>query len=426
MLTGALLLFMAIASSIVDRLPMTAGLAYLVIGVLIGPQGSRLIDVDLLADARLIEHVTEVALLFSLFSAGLKLRVALNEARWQAPVRLASVGVALTVVLIAGLAMVMLQLPLYVALLVAAIVAPTDPVLASEVQVTHADDRDRVRLTLTGEAGLNDGTAFPFVLLGLALVGAHELGAFGWRWLLKDVLWASGVGLATGWSLGWIVGRLVVYLRREHDQAHGVDDFVTLGLIAASYGVALALHGYGFLAVFAAGLSMRHLETEERPLENHPIPERPANDPSSRDRSSVQDLTRRVLSFNLQMERIGEVAVVIVLGALLQWNMLSGIVLLFALATFLIVRPIVVALSLWGIRLSTTQAALISWFGVRGAGSVFYLAYAIGHGLESSHAAVVASVVLPTVALSVVVHGVSVTPFMLAYSRRRGNRPQHA
>ena len=127
-----------------------------------------------------------------------------------------------------------------------------------------------------------------------------------------------------------------------------------------------------------------------------------------------------MLSFNLQMERIGEVAVVIVLGALLQWNMLSGIVLLFALATFLLVRPLVVAISLWGVRLSKTQAALISWFGVRGAGSVFYLAYAIGHGLESSHATMVANVVLPTVALSVVVHGVSVTPFMLAYSRRRG------
>jgi NhaP-type Na+/H+ or K+/H+ antiporter len=417
---------MAIASSIVDRLPMTAGLAYLVIGVLIGPQGSRLIDVDLLANARLIEHVTEVALLFSLFSAGLKLRVALYEARWQAPVRLATAGVALTVVLIAGLAMVMLQLPLYVALLVAAIVAPTDPVLASEVQVTHPDDRDRVRLTLTGEAGLNDGTAFPFVLLGLALVGAHELGAFGWRWLLKDVLWASGVGLATGWGLGWSVARLVVYMRREHDQAHGVDDFVALGLIAASYGIALSLHGYGFLAVFAAGLSMRHLETETQPMEKHALPEGGVDDHSESERGAVQDLTKKVLSFNLQMERIGEVAVVIVLGALLQWTMLSGIVLLFALVTFLVVRPIVVTLSLWGTRLSTTQAALISWFGVRGAGSVFYLAYAIGHGLEASHAAVVASVVLPTVALSVVVHGVSVTPFMLAYSRRRGNRPQHA
>ena len=419
MLTGALLLFMAIASSIVDRLPMTAGLAYLVIGVLIGPQGSRLIDVDLLADARLIEHVTEVALLFSLFSAGLKLRVALYEARWQAPVRLASVGVALTVVLIAGLAMVLLQLPLYVALLVAAIVAPTDPVLASEVQVTHPDDRDRVRLTLTGEAGLNDGTAFPFVLLGLALLGAHELGTFGWRWLLEDVLWASGVGLATGWSLGEALAGCVVYLRREHDQAHGVDDFVTLGLIAASYGVALALHGYGFLAVFAAGLSMRHLETEARPLEKQQLSKQEVDDRSERERSSVQDLTRKVLSFNLQMERIGEVAVVIVVGALLQWTMVSGIVVLFALTTFLLIRPLVVTISLWGLRLSTTQTALISWFGVRGAGSVFYLAYVIGHGLEPSQAAMVANVVLPTVALSVVVHGVSVTPFMLAYNRRR-------
>ena len=426
MLTGALLLFMAIASSIVDRLPMTAGLAYLVIGVIIGPQGWRLIDVDLLADARLIEHVTEVALLFSLFSAGLKLRVALYDARWQAPVRLASAGVVLTVVLIAGLAMVMLQLPWHLALVIAAIVAPTDPVLASEVQVTHPDDRDRVRLTLTGEAGLNDGTAFPFVLLGLALVGAHDIGAFGWKWLVKDILWASGVGLATGWVLGWSVGRLVVYMRREHDQAHGVDDFVTLGLIAASYGIALALHAYGFLAVFAAGLSMRHLETETQPVTQQQLPEQRVDERSERERHSVRDLTTKVLSFNLQMERIGEVAVVIVVGALLQWSMVSGIVVVFALTTFLLVRPLAVMISLWGIRFSTTQTALISWFGVRGAGSVFYLAYVIGHGLEPSQAATIADIVLPTVALSVVVHGVSVTPFMLAYDRRRRNRPAHA
>jgi len=360
---------MAIASSIVDRLPMTAGLAYLVIGVIIGPQGWRLIDVDLLADARLIEHVTEVALLFSLFSAGLKLRVALYDARWQAPVRLASAGVVLTVVLIAGLAMVMLQLPWHLALVIAAIVAPTDPVLASEVQVTHPDDRDRVRLTLTGEAGLNDGTAFPFVLLGLALVGAHDIGAFGWKWLVKDILWASGVGLATGWVLGWSVGRLVVYMRREHDQAHGVDDFVTLGLIAASYGIALALHAYGFLAVFAAGLSMRHLETETQPVTQQQLPEQRVDERSERERHSVRDLTKKVLSFNLQMERIGEVAVVIVVGALLQWSMVSGIVVVFALTTFLLVRPLAVMISLWGIRFSTTQTALISWFGVRGAGS---------------------------------------------------------
>ncbi len=229
-----------------------------------------------------------------------------------------------------------------------------------------------------------------------------------------------------GLEPGWTVGRLVVYLRREHDQAHGVDDFVTLGLIAASYGVALALHGYGFLAVFAAGLSMRHLETEARPLEKQQRPKRGVDKRSEHERSSVQDLTRKVLSFNLQMERIGEVAVVIVVGALLQWSMVSGIVALFALTTFLLIRPLVVTVSLWGLRLSTTQTALISWFGVRGAGSVFYLAYVIGHGLEPSQAAMVADVVLPTVALSIVVHGVSVTPFMLAYNRRRRNRPAHA
>ena len=215
-------------------------------------------------------------------------------------------------------------------------------------------------------------------------------------------------------------------MRREHNQAHGVDDFVTLGLIAASYGVALALHGYGFLAVFAAGLSMRHLKTEAQPVEKQQLPERGVDERSERERNSVQDLMKKVPSFNLQMERIGEVAVVIVVGALLQWSMVSAIVVLFALTTFLLYtaarrdnQPVGSSAiddadsSNQLVRRPRCRIGLLS-------------AYVIGHGLEPSQAATVANVVLPTVALSVVVHGVSVTPFMLAYNRRRRNRPAHA
>ena len=191
LLSGALLLFMAVASSLVERLPMTAGLAYLAVGVAIGPHAARLIDVDLQADARLIEHITEIALLFSLFSAGLKLRVALGESRWKAPLRLATAGVAVSVILIAGAAVLVLGVPWPVAVVIAAILSPTDPVLASEVQVTHPDDRDRVRLTLTGEAGLNDGTAFPFLFLGLAMLGAHDVGASA-----GDGCWSMSYGPA--------------------------------------------------------------------------------------------------------------------------------------------------------------------------------------------------------------------------------------
>jgi NhaP-type Na+/H+ or K+/H+ antiporter len=409
---------MAVASSLVDRLPMTSGLAYLVVGVIIGPQGWRLIDLDLLTQAVVIERVTEVALLFSLFTAGLKLRVALGDSRWHAPVRLATLGMVLTVAGIAAAIALLLHLPWPLALVAAAILAPTDPVLASDVQVTHPDDRDRVRLTLTGEAGLNDGTAFPFLLLGLGLLGSHPLGAFAWTWTVFDLLWPSAAGLATGWWLGRGVARFVVYLRREHQQAQGLDDFVALGLIAATYGVAEVLHAYGFLAVFAAGLAIRRLETEAR------TPQGESQQPVDKSPGSAHHLTREVLSFNLQMERIGEVVVVIMLGALLTRRMFSTEVMLLALAVFVVIRPAAVALSLLGRRLAPTQRVLIGWFGVRGAGSLFYVAYAIGHGLESSSATMVRDIVLPVVALSIVLHGISVTPIMLAYERRRGARRQ--
>src|SRR4051794_24826204 len=116
------------------------------------------------------------------------------------------------------------------------------------------------RFTLTGEAGLNDGTAFPFILLGLGLLGTHELGAWGWRWLAADVLWATAGGLAVGGGLRALVGHLVLYLRRHHQEAVGLDDFLALGLIALSHGTTLLLGASGFLAVFAAGLALRRVE----------------------------------------------------------------------------------------------------------------------------------------------------------------------
>ena len=123
-------------------------------------------------------------------------------------------------------------MPLGAAILLGGLLAPTDPVLAADVQVEHPGDRDRLRFSLTGEAALNDGSAFPFVMLGLGLLGLHELGAFGWRWLAFDVVWAVRGGLAIGWLLGMLVGRLVLYLRRTHKEAVGLDDFLGLGLIA--------------------------------------------------------------------------------------------------------------------------------------------------------------------------------------------------
>src|SRR3954451_2412682 len=257
---GLLLIVMALAGSVLQRLPLTASLFYLAVGFGLGPTGVGLIGLDPLRQSAFLERVTEVAVLVSLFTAGLKLRTPLGDGRWLLPVRLAFGSMVLTVGLVALAGVVGLGLPLGAAVLLGAILAPTDPVLASDVQVTDPFDRDRLRFTLTGEAGLNDGTAFPFILLGLGLLGTHELGDSLWRWLAIDVLWGVAVGIGVGALLGTLVGRFVLYLRRTHKEAVGLDNFLALGLIGVAYGLASLAHAYGFLAVFAAGVALRRLE----------------------------------------------------------------------------------------------------------------------------------------------------------------------
>lgn len=154
--------------------------------------------------------------LLSLFTSGMKMRLGLHDRRWFPPPRLALGSMVATVVLITAAGVWLLGLPLGVAVLLGGILAPTDPVLATEVQVDNATDRDQLRFALTGEGGLNDGTAFPVVMLGLGLLGVHDLGALGWRWMVEDVLWATSAGIAIGAVLGTGLGRLVLHLRHRH------------------------------------------------------------------------------------------------------------------------------------------------------------------------------------------------------------------
>ena len=264
---GTLLLGVALLGSYVQRLPLTTTMLYLAVGYSLGPQGAGLFTVDPLRDAAFLERVTEVAVIISLFTAGLKLRIPLSDKRWRRPLRLAFGSMALTVGAIAVTGVHGLGLSWGAAVLLGAILAPTDPVLASDVQVEHPFDYDPLRFSLTGEAGYNDGTAFPFVMLGLGLLGLHDLGDFGLRWLMVDVIWAVLGGLTIGALLGTGVARTILYLRRVHREATGLDDFLAMGLIGISYGVALLCHTYGFLAVFAAGLAMRRIERLHRPEE---------------------------------------------------------------------------------------------------------------------------------------------------------------
>lgn len=418
---GALLVVIALLASAVKEWPLTTTMLYLLTGVVIGPLGLGIATIDPLDDAPLLEGAAELVVIVSLFTAGLKLRAPFQDGKWKVPVRLAFVSMAITVGLIAVIGVYGLGLSWGAAVLLGAILAPTDPVLASDVQLESATDRDRLRFNLTAEAGLNDGAAFPFVMLGVGLLGLHEVGDWGWRWFAVDVLWAIAGGIAIGTLLGIGVGRTVLYLRRTHKAGLGREEFLTLGLIGLSYGAALLAHTYGFLAVFAAGLALRMIEHSETAIGtsgNHSTSAK--DDPETHPETAPLHLAESVLTFNEQLERILEVVLVLIIGVMLAPTYLDVNDLWFIPVLFFVVRPLAVLLGIVGAGLPPSKVALISWFGIRGIGSLYYLMFAIGIGVAGDLSRQLISITLWAMAVSIVVHGVSVTPLMRWYHSRRG------
>ncbi len=419
---GVLLILIGLSDTWRQRMPVSTSALYLVAGALLGPQGYGFIRIGLPEDAGLIEILTEVAVLISLFAVGLRLRVGLSDRMWLAPVLMATVAMLLTIALMAGVG-VGLGLTFGAALLLASILAPTDPVLASDVQVDDIKQRDQLRFSLTGEGGLNDGAAFPFVMLALGVLGLHELGPYGMRWWSIDVAWAALGGLALGWALGIVFSKVVVYLRHEREQAFGMESFLTLGLIALTYGIALSIKTYGFLAVFAAGLAMRHIEHRHnvgRPADKTITAADKGVAASKTPAQTSAYMAKAVLDFALDLERLAELTVMLVIGALLTTKAFTLESIAIAASLIFVVRPIAIYLSTAGTLLTRTQRRLAAWFGIRGIGSVYYLSYAMTHGVTTSEMRVVADAVLVTIAASVLLHGSSATPIMELYRNARG------
>lgn len=412
LILGALLVVMALFESLLRKLPVSAAIIYLLVGVALGSQVSGVLDIEFVNDSKMLEHITEVAVVVSLFTAGLKLRPTLGTSVWRLPLRLASISMLLTILGVTLVGTWGLGLPLGAAVLLGAVLAPTDPVLASDVQVSHIEDQDNVRFGLTGEAGLNDGAAFPFVMLGLGLLGVHTLGDVGWRWVAVDLVWAVVSGVATGALLGTVIGLLVVHLRSRYRHAVGLEEFLTLGLVALSYGLALVIHGYGFLAVFAAGYALGRVET--RGPDGAPETEGSGESQAT----SSEPVAGTVLSFNEQLERIAEVALVLTVGAVLRPRHFYSGLLWFVPVLLLIVRPLAVWVGLLGSRCSKLQKAYIGWFGIRGIGSLYYLSFALEHGLPDGLGERLSGLTLVTVTASIVLHGISVTPMMRFYAQK--------
>ncbi|MGI9024557.1 MAG: cation:proton antiporter [Burkholderiaceae bacterium] len=429
---GVILIGVALLDSVVDRLPLSKGLIYLAIGVLLGPGVLDWLSLHPVNDAPTLEVLFLVAVLVSLFTVGLKLRTSsthFTKNLWRLPLRLAGPAMLITIALLAGFGALLLGLPWGAAILLGAILAPTDPVLVSDIQVRHEDDRDYARFALSAEGGLNDATASPFVLLGLGWLGLHELGQAGWQWIAIDLMWGSVAGFGVGWLCGLGVGAIVLVLRRRYKQAYGLEEFLGLGLIALSYGIADAIHAIGFLAVLAAGLAMRRFESQHLKGQAIASVEKPLAESEGKAALPPEAPTHMlgdVLDFNQRLESIVEAASVLIVGALLSAGYFSLEGLMVAVVLFLFIRPLSVYAATIGSKSSARHKRLIAWFGIRGVGTLYYLMFAIDRDLQQGLVHRVMPIVLTVVATSIVIHGISATPMMEHYERSKQRRRRAA
>lgn len=398
-------------------------------GIVAGPWALDLIQLDMLTHAHVLEVISEIAVIISLYATGIKMRIPLTSGRWLAPLILASVTMVATITLASGLAYWLLNLSLPAAILLGAVLAPTDPVLADKIQLEHPNDRDRLRQSLTGEAGLNDGTAFPFVLLavGLASPSLHPLGPSFSNWIAIDLLWKISGGVFLGALAGTLLGRFIIWVRTTHSGEQSSEELLTMGLIAVIYGIALSLNTYAFLAVFAAAVGLRRIEmtsdSSQEANEDSKVRasegKRDAQEDAEQDPGSPVALLKEQTEVGSALERIVQVFLVFVVGVLLSTSDISNWKYwLFGCLMIVIIRPVAVYSTFRLGNITTFQRGLVAWFGIRGIGTLYYLSHSISLGMDevlAAEMAVVASCCVITIVLSIAAHGSSDAPLMHWY-----------
>ena len=350
---------------------------------------------DPLLEQGSVLRLTEMVVIISLMATGLKIDQRFSLRRWKIPFRLVTITMLLSIGAVLLLSKEMFNLDIPAALLLAAVLAPTDPVLASDVQVGPPMEKisDNVKFSLTAEAGLNDGMAFPFVFLAIALT--ESSGAFNFQqWLMKDLF----LKICIGTACGFLIGRLLAYMLfrpKEGEDPVIRDGFVAICATLITYGITELLHGYGFVAVFVAAISIRNYEL------NH-------------------DYHRKMHSFTDQIERILLAIVLILFGGMLVHGMVENItwpIILFSFLCIFIIRPLATWASLFATGLHVKEKVAISFFGIKGIGSFFYLAYALHHATFSEDKllwTIVSSVVL----FSIIIHGATATYSMKKLAKK--------
>lgn len=399
LVAGLALLLGAVLPRLLRRYAVSAPIAFLGAGLLLGLAVDRA-RLSPIAEPELTEHLAELTVIVALMGVGLAIDRPISLLRWGVTWRLLFVAMPACVAALTGVGW-LLGLAPATALLIAAVLAPTDPVLASDVQVggpttgesAEPDEEDEVRFALTSEAGLNDGLAFPLVYLAVfAATKSHSV----WEWLGWYVVGKTAIGVAVGFGAGWLLGKMAFSApAKSFRLADSREPVLALAMTLGVYGLTEVLHGYGFIAVFVAALALR---AAERSHEFH----------------------AELHNFIGELEHILTWGILLLLGVAITGGLLEPLTLTGAAIGVLlvfVVRPVLAWLSLARSELDRSERWMTAAFGVRGVTSVYYLA-AVGVYFATDLPWLWATVGF-TVVLSVLVHGVAATPLMRTLDGRR-------
>ena len=387
------------------RLPLTLAILCVGLGLLVFSTGLLAFDPDPRTWDTATERLTELVVIISLMGAGLKLDRPPGWRSWSTTWRLLAIAMPLTIAAVAWLGWAGLGFSLAMALLFGASMAPTDPVLASDVQCgpPSSGDEDEVRFGLTSEAGLNDALAFPFVHLAI-LAAAGGLATQGGLvdWFTIKVGWKLLAGLGAGWLTGKLLGRLL-FRGRRGGLSKLADGLIALAATLIAYSVAEIVHGYGFLAVFVCAVMIRGSERDH-------------------------DFHQEMHDFSDQIERLLMMLLLVLFGGAIANGLLSSLTwtdALIGLAVVFIVRPVAGLIAMAGSGQPWRERLLLAFLGIRGVGSVYYLAYGINHG-DFGNSERLWAVVGFIILVSILVHGVTATPLLARLARRRESFPAAA
>ena len=335
---------------------------------------------------RIWEKAAEICVILGLFGTGLRIDRLVGRNLWKPTFRLLVIAMPLTILALALVGWQAAGMTLAGALLLGAVLSPTDPVLAGEVQVGRPTEggEHQVQFALTTEAGLNDGLAFPFVHLGIliATAGALSVGLFT-EWALRDVFYRVIVGAAGGAAVGWLLGKSLFDWPEGNALSKTQTGVVAFAGVILAYGLTELIEGYGFIAAFVAGLVLRREESEN-------------------------DFHQRLHDFSQSIEHTLTALLLVALGAALPslWPYLGWPEVIVAVALIFVVRPVAAWFALSGLGLRWRARAVMAFYGVRGIGSIYYLAYT-GHHVELVNEGALWATIAFTIVVSTLVHGLT-------------------